>query len=72
MTNFQMYTIIKNMTGGGPVNATTTLSIAAYRTAFQSYDFGKGAAIGLLWLIMLTFITTLSNKMSEKYTMDYQ
>lgn len=72
MTNFQMYTIIKNMTGGGPVNATTTLSIAAYRTAFQSYDFGKGAAIGLLWLILLTFITTLSNKMSEKYTMDYQ
>jgi len=72
MTNFQMYTIIKNMTGGGPVNATTTLSIAAYRAAFQSYDFGKGAAIGVLWLVLLTFITILSNKMSEKYTMDYQ
>ncbi len=34
--NFQQFTIINNMTGGGPVDATTTLSIAAYKAAFQS------------------------------------
>lgn len=70
MSNFQMYTIIQNMTGGGPVNATTTLSIAAYRAAFQSYNFGKGAAIGVLWLLLLFGITLSSNKMNEKFAKD--
>lgn len=68
MSNFQMYTIIANMTGGGPVDSTTTLSLAAYKAAFQSYDFGKGAAIGVLWLGILVVITLISNKLSEKYS----
>ena len=71
MSNFQMYTIIANMTGGGPVIATTTLSIAAYKAAFQSYNFGEGAAIGVLWLILLFCITMLNNRLNEKYSMEY-
>lgn len=70
MSNFQMYTIITNMTGGGPVNATTTLSLAAYKAAFQSYNFGEGAAIGVLWLVILAVITLISNKLSDKYAAD--
>lgn len=70
MSNFQMYTIIANMTGGGPVESTTTLSLAAYKAAFQSYDFGKGAAIGVLWLVILAVVTLISNKFSEKYAAD--
>lgn len=70
MSNFQMYTIIANMTGGGPVESTTTLSLAAYKAAFQSYDFGKGAAIGVLWLVILVVVTLISNKLSEKYAAD--
>lgn len=70
MTNFQMYTIISNMTGGGPVNATTTLSLAAYKAAFQSYNFGEGAAIGVLWLVILVVVTLISNKLSDKYAAD--
>ena len=72
MSNFQMYTIIANMTGGGPVISTTTLSIAAYKTAFQSYDFGEGAAIGVLWLALLFIITLLCNRLTDKYSTDYQ
>lgn len=70
MANFQMYTIIANVTNGGPLTATTTLSIAAYKAAFQSYDFGVGAAIGVVWLIFLFLITLFSNKLSEKYSRD--
>lgn len=68
MTNFQMYTIIANMTGGGPVKATTTLSLAAYKSAFQSYNFGEGAAIGVLWMLLLGMVTFISNRLSDKYT----
>jgi multiple sugar transport system permease protein len=71
MSNFQMYTIIANMTGGGPVNATTTLSIAAYKAAFQSYNFGEGAAIGVLWLILLFVITMLNNRINDRFSMEY-
>lgn len=70
MNNFQMYTIIANVTNGGPVGATTTLSIAAYEAAFQSYNFGYGAAIGVVWLIALFIITMFSNKLTDKYSED--
>lgn len=72
MQNFQMYTIIANMTGGGPTTSTTTLSVAAYKAAFQSYDFGKGAAIGVLWLLLLFVVTLLTNRANEKASSDYQ
>lgn len=66
MNNFQMYTIIKLMTGGGPSEATYTMSIAAYQKAFQDYNFGQGAAIGVLWLLFLTVVTVIFNKISAK------
>ena len=70
MGNFQMYTIIALLTGGGPVNATTTLSLAAYRKAFMSYDFGQGAAIGVLWLVLLFSVTLITNRLNDKYSAD--
>ena len=70
MNNFQMYTIIANMNGTGA--ATMTLSIAAYQEAFKSYNFGKGAAIGVMWLALLFIITLLSNKLNDRYANDYQ
>ena len=69
--NFQQFTIIKNMTGGGPVYATTTLSVAAYKEAFTSYNFGTSAAIGVLWMVFLFFITLLSNWMNDRYSRDF-
>lgn len=66
MNNFQMYTIIQLMTGGGPNEATYTLSIAAYKKAFTDYNFGQGAAIGVMWLIFLTVVTVIINKLSAK------
>ncbi len=70
MNNFQMYTIIANMNGTGA--STMTLSIAAYQEAFKSYNFGKGAAIGVMWLVLLFVITMVTNKLSDRYANDYQ
>jgi multiple sugar transport system permease protein len=53
---FQSFTTIWTMTEGGPITATTTLAISIYRTAFQAFDMGMGAAIGTTWLVaMLIF-----------------
>lgn len=40
------------LTAGGPGDATTTLNMLAYRTGLQFLDFGKGAAVSILLLIV--------------------
>jgi ABC-type sugar transport system permease subunit len=48
--------LILIMTGGGPVNATTILTVFVYRTTFEFFRFGEGAAAAvLLMLIPLLF-----------------
>ncbi|MNR39786.1 hypothetical protein D3C85_1580200 [compost metagenome] len=51
------------MTGGGPLDKTTTLAIYSYKAAFIQMDLGKGAAIGALWLIIMVLISSLYNKL---------
>ena len=62
INNFQSFTIIFNMTGGGPVQKTTTLSIATYQEAFRKFDIGTGSAIGVLWLVALIGITIIYSR----------
>lgn len=48
--------IILGLTGGGPANATQTLSTQSYELSFRQFDFGQGAALGnVLILISLAF-----------------
>ncbi|HSB79966.1 MAG TPA: sugar ABC transporter permease, partial [Candidatus Methylomirabilis sp.] len=58
--------IIYGMTDGGPVNSTTTLSIQMINKIFLEYDYGQGAAIGVIIMaIMFTyafFYLNLSSK----------
>ncbi|MBT9273632.1 sugar ABC transporter permease [Phycicoccus sp. MAQZ13P-2] len=44
------------MTGGGPVGATTVLSVGLYKAAFTRYDLGQAGAIGLLWTILMAVV----------------
>jgi multiple sugar transport system permease protein len=44
------------LTGGGPANATQTLGTVAYNLSFQQFEFGQGAAVGnILMLVTLVF-----------------
>lgn len=67
MSSFQQFTIIYNMTNGGPMGTTTTMSIAAYKQAFTSYDLGAGAAIGVIWLIILSIGVSIYNVKSKRF-----
>jgi multiple sugar transport system permease protein len=57
--NFQHFETIYVMTTGGPAKATTTFSIAVYKTAFQKFDLGQAGAIGILWMALLSVIVAL-------------
>jgi multiple sugar transport system permease protein len=66
INNFQQFTIIYNMTAGGPIDRTTTLSIATYSKAFTQFNMGLGSAIGVLWLAALVFFTVFYNRRFER------
>ncbi len=63
MEAFKVFDIIWIMTGGGPANATQTIAIYAYQTAFQGYDFGAGAALGYLIALIIMALAAVYLRM---------
>ncbi len=55
--NFGNFDTVFVMTGGGPGDSTTTLAVSLYQLAFGSYELGQASAMGVLWLVLLAFVT---------------
>lgn len=51
--NLQHFDTIWALTGGGPVRATSVLSVEVYRRAFEQWDLGIAATLGVLWLFTI-------------------
>jgi len=45
------------LTGGGPVDATSTIVINVYRQAFTNSQLGLAAAMGMLGLVLSLLVT---------------
>ena len=56
---FKHFTILWLLTAGGPVNATSVLSIEIYKTAFADFQFGRASAIAVLVFIICFVISYL-------------
>lgn len=56
---FRVFDAIYVLTGGGPANATETLSIYAYKVLFQTLQFGYGSTISLAIFVCVGIITIL-------------
>lgn len=61
MTMFSVndFATIYLMTGGGPVNATTSLIVLAYRSVFQDFLPGYGVAISFMMTVVLVALSLL-------------
>jgi len=44
------------LTGGGPGISTQLFSILNYYTTIQFFDFGKGSAMGILYLLFVSIV----------------
>lgn len=64
--NFNSFDTIWATTEGGPVNATTTLSVYVYRTAFNAQNVGYAAAIGVVWLVILLLFSVFYIRAIER------
>jgi len=62
IANFKQFPLIWVMTGGGPVNSTSTLAILSYREAFVSNNLGSGAAVTTIWMLLMIIVTFGYNK----------
>lgn len=51
--NLQHFDTIWALTGGGPVRATTVLSVEVYRRAFEQWDIGMATTVGVLWVFTI-------------------
>lgn len=63
---FKVFDVIYVMTGGGPVDATTTLPIYVYQLAFSFFRFGDGSAAAILLLLMLSVVAVFYLWLSQR------
>jgi ABC-type sugar transport system permease subunit len=64
--SFQAFDTIAIMTGGGPGDATTTLSWFIYQEAFQAFDAGRAGAAAIIMFVLLLLITTAQTRFMER------
>lgn len=60
INNFNGFEQISILTGGGPVNSTTTIMHQIYNRGFVDYQFGYAAAITVLMMIVVSIVTALN------------
>lgn len=59
ITAFQSFDLVYVLTGGGPSGGTDVLGMLMYRTSFRLGDFGYGAAIAFVCLLLVLGVTAV-------------
>ncbi|MBE7159091.1 MAG: sugar ABC transporter permease, partial [Rhodospirillales bacterium] len=62
----RVFTTVWILTGGGPGNKTAVLGIEIYRTAFQTFDVGIGAALSLIMLLISLVIALITMRATRR------
>jgi glycerol transport system permease protein len=57
MDSFMIYTEVSVLTGGGPGNSTTLLSIDLVKTALGQFDLGPAAAMSLIYFLIVLLMS---------------
>lgn len=63
---FKHFTLIWNLTYGGPVDATRVVSIDIYKTGFEYMRFGESSARAVVVFIIIIIMTLLQKKAKSK------
>jgi multiple sugar transport system permease protein len=66
MGNLQVFDVIYAMTAGGPVRATTVLSIEVYKRAFEQWNLGMAASVGIIWFVTIASVALMYLRMLLK------
>jgi ABC-type sugar transport system permease subunit len=66
---FKVFDIIYAMTGGGPVNGTSTIAFFAYVRAFSDQNFGVGSALAVIIVLVILALTAIYLRLLRKSEM---
>jgi multiple sugar transport system permease protein/sn-glycerol 3-phosphate transport system permease protein len=66
LATFQSFDIIKVLTDGGPVDATTTLIYYLYELGFVSYDAGEAGVVALVLFSIMLLLTLFQLRYLER------
>jgi ABC-type sugar transport system permease subunit len=66
INNFNVFEQVNVMTGGGPMNATTTIVHQIYSRAFFDFLMGYAASLSVVLLLIVLVLTTLNFKYSNQ------
>jgi multiple sugar transport system permease protein len=65
--SFNVFDVIYLISGGGPANATTTLPVLIYRTAFYSYGYSRAAALSIATgLVVMVFALVFMRNLTPR------
>lgn len=64
----QVFTEPFVMTGGGPVNRTTTVLMLIYNYAFLEGDYGKATALSLMLAVALTIVSVVYLRLTRSWS----
>lgn len=59
------------MTGGGPINASKTISMTIYDNAFLYERFGYSSAIGVIFFLIIATVTVIQLKITRSREVEY-
>ena len=65
LSSFQAFDIIRVMTRGGPVDATTNLVYYVYDEGFVAFNAGRASAAAMILFAIMLLITLVQLKRSE-------
>jgi N-acetylglucosamine transport system permease protein len=65
------FIIVQIMTGGGPNNSTHVMGSYLYQQAFQQYNFGYGATIGVMILVLSLITVFLLQRLLRREKVQY-
>ena len=60
---FRIFDVVYSLTGGGPYNATETISVYAYNQGFASFNLGFASAISYLIILTLAVILAVEYRL---------
>jgi len=66
LASFQSFDIVKVMTGGGPVIATTTFIYQMYQEGFVAYHAGSAAVYSLVLFFLMLGVTTFQLRFVQR------
>lgn len=63
---FKHYTMVNILTGGGPANSTSLVSVTIYKTAFGSFKFGSAGAMAVVVFVICYLMSWAYRRLTDE------